>query len=74
MHESVGLGRVVSVNVRRPQTVEADPRVLTTEGIDLAAAHHRPTPALLGRIAASQTVPESWRAKAERALLRQQAP
>lgn len=41
---------------------------------DLAEAHHHPTPALLGRIAASREVPESWRAGAERALLRDQAP
>jgi MOSC domain-containing protein YiiM len=41
---------------------------------DLAAAHHRPTPALLGRIAASAEVPESWRVKAQRALPRHPAP
>ncbi len=40
---------------------------------DLVEAHHRPTPDLLGRIAATSAVPERWRAMAERALLRRQA-
>jgi MOSC domain-containing protein YiiM len=40
---------------------------------DLVEAHHRPTPGLLGRIAATSAVPEPWRAMAERALLRRQA-
>jgi MOSC domain-containing protein YiiM len=41
---------------------------------DLVEAHHRPTAALLGRVAASAEVPEPWRAMAERALLRSQGP
>ncbi|MDQ1391209.1 MAG: hypothetical protein QOF30_186, partial [Acidimicrobiaceae bacterium] len=40
---------------------------------DLVEAHHRPTPGLLGQIAATSAAPERWRAMAERALLRRQA-
>lgn len=39
---------------------------------ELTQAHHRPTPQVLGRIAASAEVPESWRAMAQRALRRQE--
>jgi MOSC domain-containing protein YiiM len=40
---------------------------------ELTQTHHRPTPQVLGRIAASAEVPESWRAMAQRALRRQAA-
>lgn len=40
---------------------------------DLIEADNDPTPALLVRIAASQEVPEKWRATAQRKLLRQRA-
>jgi MOSC domain-containing protein YiiM len=50
----------------------AHPAATLTIG-DLVETHHRPTPALLGRIAASVEVPEPWRAMAARAILRHQA-
>jgi MOSC domain-containing protein YiiM len=53
-------------------TLVAEPPAGVSIG-DLAQAHRAPTPALLGQIAASSHVPESWRSMAERALLRHQA-
>jgi MOSC domain-containing protein YiiM len=40
---------------------------------DLVETHHRPTPGMLARVAATSAVPERWRVMAERALLRRQA-
>jgi class 3 adenylate cyclase len=51
----VAIGRVVSVNVGRPRTLEWFGRQVNTA---------------ISRIAASAEVPESWRAMAQRALRR----